>query len=90
MSDPEQPAPQSGAYEPYPAAEPADPADGLRKNGRLFQTLGLSDLAIGVFLLLIGLTQDVTALVVVGVVFVVLGAGMTAAMTVARNRPTRL
>ena len=68
-------------------------SDSAAPRSQLFKVLGLAaaaDLLAGLVLSVIGVSQDIQAMAIVGLVLLLSGGGMLAYVTWQRNRPTAL
>jgi hypothetical protein len=68
-------------------------SDSAAPRSQLFKVLGLAaviDLLAGIVLSVIGVSQDLQALAIVGVVLLLSGGGMLAYVSWQRNKPTAL
>lgn len=68
-------------------------SDSAASRSQLFKVLGLLavlDLLAGIVLSVIGVSQDIQAMAIVGVVLLLSGGGMLAFVSWQRNKPTAL
>jgi len=68
-------------------------SDSVAPRSQLFKVLGLAaliDLLAGIVLSVIGVSQDIQAMAIVGVLLLLSGGGMLAWVAWQRNRPTAL